>query len=455
MKRKLIRISIALLVLIVLLLLAWRMYLASVINRELAKIRVAGLPTSGEELNRWYVTVPDNQNSALVLTQAFILLNTINPDSDERWKEVLDLKDKFPRRADQLTSEQVELIRWFVTTNQPAMAKAREALKLASSRYPIDCTGLMSTELPHLANLVSLTFLNQCRAVLAILDGQTNAPIENIEAILELAHTLDDEPPLISQLVRLRMVRMAFATLEHHANANTCTSAEILNLKDLFAHIRTTNTAARALIGERALTIPYFRMAKAEALRLHPPSEQNDTKINSPLPCHGPAILRLLGYYELDYGSYLIGMNKAITLLSNLPPENLQAFRYLSRVGEESTKRRRTLSGQTMSAYAAVPFHEAEAIAHQRIVALVLALESFRNETGLLPEQLDVLLPRYLTEVPEDPFLGMALAYRRTEQGYVVYSVGRDREDNGGLEKKDKKKSDDKNSYDITFTVDR
>lgn len=455
MKRKLIRISIVLLVLLALPLLAWRTYLASVINSELSKIQIAGLPINGKELNRWYPAVPDNQNSALVLTQAFALLNTINTDSDERLKEVQDLKDKFPRRADQLTSEQVELIRWFVTTNQPAMAKAREALNLASSRYPIDCTRLMSTELPHLAGLVSLAYLNQCRAALAILDGPTNAPIENIEAILALAHTLDDEPPLISQLVRLRMVRMAVATFEHRANANTFTAAEILNLKNLFAQIRTTNTAARALIGERALTIPYFKMAKSEALRLHPPSEQNDTKPNSPLPCHGPGILRLIGYYELDYGSYLIGMNKAITLLSNPPPENLRASKYLSHVGEESTKRRRTLSGQAMSAYATVPFHEAEAIAHQRIVVLALALESFRNETGPLPEQLDELVPKYFAEVPADPFTGMDLEYRRTKQGYVIYSAGRDREDNGGLEKADKKNSDDKNSYDITFTVDR
>lgn len=455
MKRKLIRISIALLVLIVLPLLAWRTYLASVINRELAKIQVAGLPINGEELNRWYPAVPENQNTALVLTQAFALLNTVNTDSDERCKKVWDLKEKLPRRADQLTSEQVELIRWFVATNQPAMAKAREALVLSSSRYPIDCTKLMGTELPHLVHLVSLAYLNQCSAALAILDGRTNASIENIEAILALAHTLDDEPPLISQLVRLRMVRMAFATLEHQANANTFTVAEIQSLKKLFVNLHTTNTAARALIGERALTIPYFRMTKAEALRLHPPSDQSDSKPNSPLPCHGPTILRLIGYYELDYGSYLIGMNKAITLLSNPPPENLRASRYLSRVGEESTKRRRTLSGQAMSTYAGVPFHEAEAIAHQRMGLLALALESFRNETGSLPDQLEELTPKYYAEAPEDPLTGMDLKYRRTEQGYVIYSVGRDHEDNGGLEKADMKKSSDKTSYDITFIVTR
>lgn len=173
------------------------------------------------------------------------------------------------------------------------------------------------------------------------------------------------------------------------------------------------------------------------------------------MPYNGPIILKLLGYYELDYGSFVIGMNKGIRLLSNSPPENLRAGRYFAGVGEESTKRRRTLSGRSLSAYAGAVFRENEGIAHQRLALTALILESFRNETGRLPETLEELTPKYFEEVPEDPFTGMELAYRRTDKGYLIYSVGSDREDNGGLEKEDKKQSDDKQSYDITFTVER
>jgi hypothetical protein len=441
MRRKFIRIFIALLVLIAFPLLAWRMYLARVINKQLANIRAAGLPTDGEELNRWYPVVPDNQNAALVLTQAFALLKTINTASDERLEAAWKLKDKFPRLVDGLTSEQVGWIRWYVATNQQAVAKTSEAMKLPLSRYPIDCSRLMSTELPHLAHLVNLAYLNQCSAALAILDGRKDAPMENIKDILALAHTLDCEPLLISQLVRLRMVRLALATLEQRANAGTFTSVELVNLK--------------ALIGERAMTIPYFRMGKRDALRIHPPKDENDTKQDSPLPCYGPAILRLIGYYELDYGSYLIGMSKAIALLSNSPPTNLRVAGYFSHVGEESTKRRRTLSGQTMSTYAYVPMHENEGIARQHLALAALAVERFRNETGRLPENIEELVPKFIEAMPEDPFTGLELEYSRTEKGYLIYSVGRDREDNGGLEQVDKRQSDDKKSYDITFTVDR
>ena len=64
-------------------------------------------------------------------------------------------------------------------------------------------------------------------------------------------------------------------------------------------------------------------------------------------------------------------------------------------------------------------------------------------------------MSKYFADLPEDPFNGLVLEYRRKDTGYVIYSVGPDREDNHGLEKTDKNQSDDKKSYDITFVVDR
>ncbi len=45
---------------------------------------------------------------------------------------------------------------------------------------------------------------------------------------------------------------------------------------------------------------------------------------------------------------------------------------------------------------------------------------------------LDDLVPDYLPEVPDDPFGGGPLVYRRTATGYLLYSVGRDQRDDGG-----------------------
>jgi hypothetical protein len=60
-----------------------------------------------------------------------------------------------------------------------------------------------------------------------------------------------------------------------------------------------------------------------------------------------------------------------------------------------------------------------------------------------------------LAEVPEDPFAGAELEYRRTEKGYLIHSVGRGRRDDGGLEEPEKKRSADGKSYDLCFIMER
>jgi len=443
-KRKFIPTTILLLVLLGLPLLGWRMFLAHVINQQLAEIRAAGLPTNGEELNRWYAPVPDNQNAALVLTQAFDLRRNY---SDSRSNLIHNYK--LPKRGVALTSEQAELLKGYIAMNKECLRKTDEALQLPASRYPIDCSRLMYTPLPHLSWLKSIALMHQYSAILEMESGNAPVATSHIMTTLALSHTLDREPSLISQFVRFALVNMAFTTLERRANAGTLREDEIALLAGAFSKTTVTNTTAQAMIGERARTLPYFRITKDELAKIRPPTDESDPAKNSPVPCYGPTILRWIGYYELDYGSYLIGMSKGIALLSDPAPENLRASGYFARVGEGSKLRHRTLSAQTLSACASAVLRENDVVANQRLALTALALESFRNTNGRLPEQLDELVSKFLEEIPEDPFLGVELEYRRTEKGYLIYSVGRDREDNGGLEQSDKK------SCDITFTVER
>jgi len=69
-----------------------------------------------------------------------------------------------------------------------------------------------------------------------------------------------------------------------------------------------------------------------------------------------------------------------------------------------------------------------------RLLIAELALHAYQLEHGALPDQLDQLTPEFLTELPVDPFdrRGRPLRYVRTEDGYVLYSIGRDGEDDGG-----------------------
>jgi hypothetical protein len=75
-----------------------------------------------------------------------------------------------------------------------------------------------------------------------------------------------------------------------------------------------------------------------------------------------------------------------------------------------------------------------------------LAIERFRLPTDELPAHLEELVPRYLAQVPLDPFDGQPVRYRRRPAGYLLYSVGADGQDNDGREQDEVKSGEPRDS---------
>jgi len=61
-----------------------------------------------------------------------------------------------------------------------------------------------------------------------------------------------------------------------------------------------------------------------------------------------------------------------------------------------------------------------------------IALERYRRVQGGWPASLEELVPQYLSDVPADPFTGQPVGYAVGDGGPVIYSVGVDRDDDGG-----------------------
>jgi len=81
--------------------------------------------------------------------------------------------------------------------------------------------------------------------------------------------------------------------------------------------------------------------------------------------------------------------------------------------------------------------------AQMRLTRAGLALLRYRETNGVFPDTLDVLGLEGLA----DPFVEAPLLYKKTPDGFVVYSVGADQKDNGGSPRQPKGKAD----YDIVW----
>lgn len=69
-----------------------------------------------------------------------------------------------------------------------------------------------------------------------------------------------------------------------------------------------------------------------------------------------------------------------------------------------------------------------------RLLIVELAVRAFQLQRGQLPDRLAELTPEFVAELPVDPFdpEGQPLQYLRTDDGYVLYSIGADGDDDGG-----------------------
>lgn len=130
--------------------------------------------------------------------------------------------------------------------------------------------------------------------------------------------------------------------------------------------------------------------------------------------------------------------------------------------------------GRVPPAYAAGGFYASTLIEQQELIAwlrgvqLALTIESFRSTHQHLPQSLFDLTPSLMPQLLHDPFTNAPFHYRVNEkkaapelktvtsgeQGYIVYSVGKDGVDDGGTPPRSSE-SNAKGGYDVTFQIDR
>ncbi len=425
----------------------WRAHLHYQITRQFGAIRSAGLPASPQELDRWYAAVPEASNAAVVLTRAFELQRTF-PDKRSNEIEQAKLLD----RREAWSAETRELIAEYVAMSGESLAKACEGVQRPQSRYPVDLTCGVEAELSHLSGVKSLARAAALRAVFAAREGHREDWPSDVRLMLQLAATLAHEPMLISQHVRASIISMAVITTERCLNSTT-TSDAVCELIEAFAGAEKTNAFRIGLIGERACTTPAFRLSWAELRRVSV-LEYTGTK-PPPLAGRPNPVFWLSGFFERDMSFYLRVLETNIALAALPPPASLVAMNIDEKLIEIARRRGYLLSGMILPAIARTVVRDATTRACIRLVQTALAIECYRDRQSQLPKNLAGLTPAFLSVVPADPFTGEPLRYRRTDKGFVIYSVDRDGHDDGGREKPLNAKYSDPTNYDLTFTVER
>jgi hypothetical protein len=351
--------------------------------------------------------VPDDQNSALVLIEAYRSL----PPGWEPDKTLERVKDLPPNMR--LDDQEATDLREELAELQPALHETQKITTLPNGRYPAnwlrDLTAFDLHDVQHARRLMSLL---QCGLLVQAQDGDLRGALRSCRALLNVARSIGDEPLAISQLVRIAGIGIVYKSTERVLNQGDPRGEDLLSLQRLMEEEERFPRLLVSLRGERA-----YMHAVAEAM------EAGDVRPRDHAP--GPASrwdwvgeMVVMDMFRAAHPNLLALHTEGVKLAALPAHQRVQPMKNL-----EAKWRRQPGVERGLFPIAAVFDKAARRIDGQlRCVITAVAVERYRGQYDRLPDTLDQLVPDYLAEVPIDPFDGEPLGYQRLDDRIVVYS---------------------------------
>jgi ABC-type transport system involved in multi-copper enzyme maturation permease subunit len=390
-----------------------------------------------DELEARRKVIPNDQNSLFVVPA---IPDELSMRSVPRWypgkqwptrKMEWALKNLAPEAR--LNDIQLELLKKGLADVQTPLAQARRLADFPDGRNPITYSkdGVMTT-LPYAQRNRTIATLLAHDVLLRAQQGDGDGALASCRAMINSGRCIGDEPTSISMLIRLACRADALARLERTLAQAEPSDQALALMQQLLEKEETEPLLLIAARGERAMLDRLMDAIESGAL-----GSRDILRLGSmfQIPARTQALV-LTGLTIKSERTALLRFTTAFVEIAKLPVED----RAEPLAGWASQKDR--LPGLA-HALAVGPFREfaminnAEIHRHHhtllRCALVMTALERYRLAHGRWPETLDGLVPALLPAIPKDPYDGRPLRYRLVADGVVIYSVGPDGQDDGGV----------------------
>jgi hypothetical protein len=412
------------------------------VRREKAALEAAGFPTRMEQVIP--AAIPEEDNAAPLYNAAFKALKE-QPRLEFEGDDVggisrNGLLGQLGQAAVAFLKapDDVEAANNFETlVRDPRVAEFLAGIERASAlpgyRQEIDYTKGPEIRLPYLDdNYMTASHILAALALQQMRQGNTAAAWRTIEISFRFADTLRDEPLIISQLVRLSQQSIAIKAMKDAAAMSAPSDEVSQRIQKQLSLYGGEKSMALALNGERigmgewAFSRPLPDVLKHVSIINSVSSPSNEDQKTSyfiraflsrwSAALFGPLVM------PWDHALYLKTMHAMLAEpFSNESATAVQSFKELPAYGVLTRLIVHSLSGPRGRSL--------EGDAASIVGLLGLKAVGHKQKHGIFPPDLQALGAQDLV----DPFTGKPLVYRPEPDGFLLYSVGPDLTDDGGL----------------------
>ena len=403
------------------------------VQEEVARIQAAGEPITIEDRYA-YFRVPDGVRDITPLWQAaFDAIDEKAFREDSRDLPIVNNSQPDFVPPDQLIAAE-ELLSKYDTAIQRALTAAQSS---GECRFPVKLEEGYFALLPHGNKLSPIHSLLRLRGRVALARGETEKAIESIDAQLAAARSLAHPSTAVEFLASLRFIRQALQEIELLVNEAPLTDEELSRIQSDVQSVDFVRPAmTRALIGERGAG--YFAFHHPEHI---PHGEVHNGLMSMPYPenpaATGPGSLE----EPADCLVFLHFMRDVIDSGREPYPRALDQgaqvearFIALLKASGSGNGDEPKITLEIFPAYKQI-FQEAGAtLALRDLTACAIGARRSELKYGRRPGSLTELVPEFLKAEPSDPFDGRPLKLLAKGDGLLLYSIGKDRRDDSGIE---------------------
>ena len=404
------------------------------LEARLAELKAQGMPLTMVEAAP--EPVPDSQNAAVLYQKVFkvqfppakptVLEGSMGGLSAQELESFYEyLKDPNP----ELEAE----VRALLARDQ--VQQALEILRRGSERpysvFPVNWEDGAGAVFPHMGRIRAAAVMCAVNAQVLAKAHHVGEALDWCQVALRMSEHAAQEPTIIGQLVAVTMQSIIFNVMRGLLSNVDIAPATATDIDHSLTRFDLHTSYRQALKTEVAYSCWAF-----ETLRTSPDMVQallaHEAHTVSPLyftclarPIHKLDQLRLLNYWEHQ-----------VTLLSQPYRTVHERLRELYDALEKEPAYL-VLTRRFFPQFSRATQKRDVGVANIGLCRVALALKAYKYERGAYPDSLDRLEQTLDWQLPEDPFSGKDFVYRRHGEGFKLYSIGQDLEDDGGLPERD------------------
>jgi hypothetical protein len=327
------------------------------------------------------------------------------------------------------------------------LEELRQASRMPYSRFPLEYhkDDPAMVYLPHLAKFRQSTMFLQLRAAAELQAGQTDKAADDVKLMLYLVNAPRVEPFLISHLVRVGVLNLTLQPIYEGLAEHKWSDAQLAAFDSDLAKLdflADYQLSIRSEVIFSAKITDYILQTRKITPYLN--LFNNNSQSGSP------------GWDFLCYlaPSGWFSQNKIrfseFYLQKDLPAVSVENRQFLPKLAMDAeadldasiahptpySALKNVFLSQIRKWFNAKFIPTMKFAATQESVDLArvaIALERYRLAHNDYPDSLEVLTPQFIDKVPHDLIGGQPLKYRKTANNFVLYSIGWNEKDDGGV----------------------